>query len=48
MTKVIKLVPVVKKPKRRPGILKGKIKISKTFNQPLPEQLLKDFEGIQN
>lgn len=44
---VAKLGPIQKKPKRRPGALKGKIKISKTFNDPLPEQLLKDFEGIE-
>lgn len=44
---VAKLGPIQKKPKRRPGVLKGKIKISKTFNDPLPEQLLKDFEGIE-
>ncbi|MBP7074117.1 MAG: type II toxin-antitoxin system Phd/YefM family antitoxin [Rhabdochlamydiaceae bacterium] len=44
---VAKLGPITKKPKRRPGVLKGKIKISKTFNEPLPEQLLRDFEGVE-
>lgn len=32
---VAKLVPVNKKPKRRFGVLKGKVKISKDFDAPL-------------
>lgn len=42
---VAKLTPIAKKPKRRPGALKGKIKISKDFDDPLPEEILSDFEG---
>lgn len=41
-----KLVPIsVVKPKRKPGALKGKIKISKDFNAPLPDDILDQFEG---
>lgn len=41
---VAKLTPIEKKPKRRPGALKGKIKIAKDFDAPLPEHILSDFE----
>ena len=42
----VKLVPIVAlKPKRKPGALKGKIKISKDFNAPLPDDILDQFEG---
>lgn len=41
-----KLVPItVMKPKRKPGALKGKIKISRDFNAPLPDDILDQFEG---
>lgn len=41
-----KLVPIVAiKPQRKPGALKGKIKISKDFNTPLPDDILDQFEG---
>ncbi len=40
-----KLMPIEKKPKRRPGALKGKIKFAKDFDAPLPESILADFEG---
>ena len=41
-----KLVPITAlKPKRKPGALKGKIKISKDFNAPLPDDVLDQFEG---
>jgi antitoxin (DNA-binding transcriptional repressor) of toxin-antitoxin stability system len=33
-----------RKPKIRFGILKGKAKISKDFNAPLPDDLLSEFE----
>lgn len=33
------------KPKRVPGALKGKIKIAKDFNEPLPDETLNSFEG---
>ncbi len=42
---VAKLVPITKKPKRRFGALKGKIKIAKDFDAPLPDEYLADFEG---
>jgi len=39
-----RLVPLEKKPVFRPkGLLKGKIKIPKDFDEPLPEKLLKQF-----
>lgn len=41
---VAKLTPIEKRPKRRPGALKGKIKIAKDFDAPLPEGILSDFE----
>ncbi len=31
--------------RRRPGLLKGKIRLSAKFNAPLPEAILKAFEG---
>ena len=40
---VAKLVSVSKKPKRRIGVLKGKIKISKDFYEP--EDIIASFEG---
>ncbi len=42
---VAKLVPIEKKPRRKCGNLKGKIKISKDFDAPLPNEILEDFEG---
>ncbi|MBI3508667.1 MAG: type II toxin-antitoxin system Phd/YefM family antitoxin [Chlamydiia bacterium] len=41
---VAKLSPIEKKPKRRPGALKGKIKIAKDFDAVLPEDILSGFE----
>ncbi len=41
-----KLVPIVSsKPKRKPGALKEKIRISKDFDASLPDDLLDQFEG---
>jgi len=40
-----KHVPISKKPKRRLGVLKGKIKIAKAFYTPLPEDIVASFEG---
>lgn len=41
-----KLVPIPSiKHKRKPGALKGKIKLSKDFNAPMPDDLLDQFEG---
>ena len=42
---VAKLSPIEKKRKRRFGCLKGKIKIAKDFDAPLPEDILKEFEN---
>lgn len=33
------------KPVRKPGLLKGKIRISDDFDDPLPQDLLEYFEG---
>ena len=38
---VAKLVPIPKQGKRKPGRLKGKIKIGPEFFEPLPESELK-------
>lgn len=43
---IAKLCPISpKKPKRKLGLLKGKIKIAKDFDDPLPNSILADFEG---
>jgi prevent-host-death family protein len=46
---VARLVPIKKKPKmradRRPGFLKGKIRIGPDFDDPLPEDILAAFRG---
>lgn len=31
--------------RRRPGLLKGRIRIPANFNAPLPEKVLREFEG---
>ncbi len=42
---LVKLVPIAtSKEPRKPGFLKGKIKISKNFDDPLPQNWLKEFE----
>lgn len=42
----VKLVPITKQEiQRKPGALKGKIKIASDFNEPLPKDVLDDFEG---
>lgn len=39
-----KLVPLNKKPVNRPrGLMKGKIKINKNFEKPLPEDIIQSF-----
>lgn len=43
---VAKIGPIDKKPERRFGVLKGKIKIAKEFDEALPEDILADFEGL--
>ena len=42
---VAKLGPIEKKPLRKSGNLKGKVKISKDFDAPLPNEILEDLEG---
>ena len=43
---VARLVPVQEKKKERsPGTAKGKVVIRKDFDKPLPEALLREFEG---
>ena len=41
---VSQLGPIEKKARRKFGVLKGKIRISKDFDQPLPEEILSEFE----
>ncbi len=42
---VARLVAYKPKGKRQPGVLKGKIKITDAFFEPLPEDELKLWEG---
>lgn len=42
---VAKLGPIGKKTQRKFGVLKGKIKIAKDFDAPLPDAFLKEFEA---
>lgn len=42
---VVKIEPIDKKNERKFGVLKGKIKIAKDFDESLPEEMLLDFEG---
>lgn len=43
---IARLVPYVAKGKvRRPGQLRGKLRIKKGFDQPLPKDILASFEG---
>jgi antitoxin (DNA-binding transcriptional repressor) of toxin-antitoxin stability system len=41
---VAKIERFQSKPKRRFGVLKGKIKIAEDFDEPLPENIIADFE----
>jgi len=43
-TPVAKLVPIVLQP-RQPGRLKGKVKISPQFDDPLPDNIAAAFRG---
>lgn len=40
---VVRLVPVVQE--RVPGFAKGKIRVGPDFDAPLPEEVLRSFEG---
>jgi prevent-host-death family protein len=42
---VARLVPAEGKPKRKLGTLKGKIWMSEDFDAPLPDDMLKLYEG---
>ena len=43
---IARLVPYAAKGKiRRPGQLRGKLRIKKNFDQPLPKEVLASFEG---
>ena len=43
---VARLMPLAVLARRRlPGLLKGKIKIADDFDAPLPEEILRQFEG---
>ncbi len=42
---VVKLSPIFAKKERRFGVLKGKIHIPDDFYEPLPEDMLRAFEG---
>lgn len=43
---VARLVAVSERPERRvPGSARGRIVVSEDFDEPLPEEVLKDFEG---
>ena len=41
-----KLVPLEARQERRPGALKGKIKLTKEFFEPLPEKELAAWEQL--
>jgi antitoxin (DNA-binding transcriptional repressor) of toxin-antitoxin stability system len=40
-----RLVPLQNQEPRKPGALKGKIKLTEAFFEPLPEEILAAFEG---
>ena len=43
---IARLVPyVVKGAVRRPGAMRGKVRIKKNFDAPLPKEILASFEG---
>jgi len=42
---VARLMPLAVPAPRRMGLLKGKIKIAEDFDAPLPEEILRQFEG---
>jgi len=43
---VARLVPYApKRAARRPGAMRGKIRVKKNFDEPLPKELLASFEG---
>lgn len=43
----IRKIKTLKKQKRLFGVLKGKLKIAKDFDAPLPDEILSDFEKLK-
>jgi prevent-host-death family protein len=43
---VARIVPLAEKPqKRKPGTARGRITVDESFFEPLPEDVLRDFEN---
>lgn len=42
---VARLVPVASRPERRFGIDRGRFEVPEDFDAPLPDAVLRDFEG---
>jgi len=43
---VARLIPYREaKPRRRPGLLKGKVRVADDFDAPLPEEIVRAFEA---
>jgi len=42
---VAELIPIQEKSKRYFGVLKGKIEVAPDFDEPLPDDVISDFEG---
>lgn len=40
-----RLMPLEAREPRKPGLLKGRIRIGKDFDAPLPEEIIAAFEG---
>jgi prevent-host-death family protein len=40
-----RLVPLARKKRRVAGVWKGKVRIARDFDAPLPEEILKGFRG---
>ena len=40
-----RLVPLAKKARRVPGVLKGKVRVARDFDAPLPAEILRAFTG---
>jgi len=42
---VARMIPIRTRKRRKPGALKGKIRIAKDFDAPLPDDVLDLFDG---
>jgi len=40
-----KLVPIPDRPARKLGVLRGKVRVGRDFDAPLPEEVQRSFEG---